>query len=516
MKKNYNLSIFATPIIEMDMRKLLKDAFFLIVLFIFSGNLYSQKEHKKEIDSLTRSIEQNYIDGRFNQHILLKNITELYYLSKENGFAKEQLFSIFEEAKIYFINGNLIKSLSKIKEGIYLAEKQKDNNMLCHFLLLYQRLVLELDHLNLSKKVLAQAEKYNMSVPSEADRNVNEIWILLAKADLLAYSEEKVDQVKVVNLKKQAYQLTKNIPQANTFKKLSEIFSLLSLTWSQTFLPNIDEAEKNEAIIDGYLKNYPSEALIILNLMIKGKIANTKKNYPLAIEYYNQAIEKSKKTDNFPRLFKIYPLLSDSYEGLKDYEKATYYSNEFKQLVDSVDVIKKKSGDLGSISEINSEILDKKTGPNYRYIFSGLAILIVLGVVGVFIYRKRSKDFSQNIDKPDTESILSGEQQEKYSYSESKKTKELIHLAKEDINAFYIEFQKVYPTFYKSLQEQYPELNISDINFCSLIKMNFGIKEISQYTNSSIRAAEARRYRINKKMNLKSQNELYIILSMIS
>ena len=95
-------------------------------------------------------------------------------------------------------------------------------------------------------------------------------------------------------------------------------------------------------------------------------------------------------------------------------------------------------------------------------------------------------------------------------------TKKLVNLAKSDINVFCIEFQKNYPTFYQSLKEKYPELNISDINFCALIKMNFEIKQISVYTNSTIRSVESRRFRIMKKMQLKSQSELYIILSKLS
>lgn len=83
------------------------------------------------------------------------------------------------------------------------------------------------------------------------------------------------------------------------------------------------------------------------------------------------------------------------------------------------------------------------------------------------------------------------------------------------MNIFYIEFQKTYPSFHESLKAKYPELNISDINFCSLIRMNLRVKEISVYTKSNVRSVESRLYRIMKKMKLDSQKNLYFTISML-
>ncbi|MFP3671017.1 hypothetical protein SB717_38695, partial [Priestia sp. SIMBA_032] len=79
----------------------------------------------------------------------------------------------------------------KISEGIDLAKSEKKYNFLCRFLLIYQRLLLELDHLQASKDILYKAIEYNGLVELTEDKVTNNVYILLAKADILAINDAK-------------------------------------------------------------------------------------------------------------------------------------------------------------------------------------------------------------------------------------------------------------------------------------------------------------------------------------
>ena len=213
------------------------------------------------------------------------------------------------------------------------------------------------------------------------------------------------------------------------------------------------------------------------------------------MKYFSKAIITAKENKKSYKLYDIYPLISESYDGLNSPENVKLYADKYEKLLDSVDLVKKKTSDINLIDNIKYKALGTKNKqPAIVYaVIIGFSILLT----ACFISYSLRKDFMK---------IKNGKEI----------TKQLIALAKEDINAFHVEFQKVYPAFYKTLEERYPELNVSDINFCSLIKMNLGIREIAQYTNSSFRAAEARKYRINKKMQLKNHNELYMTISMLN
>ncbi|ASW73251.2 hypothetical protein IQ37_09225 [Chryseobacterium piperi] len=508
--------------------KILKTSIFFIVFFIFYLDVRAQNS-SREIDSISQLLEKNYRNGDTNPGHTLKNATILYYLSREKKFYPGQINSIFEEVKLSQLNGDFDSALTKINEGIDLARSQNDYNMVCRILLLYQKVLLQLDHLSTAKHILERAESYNHLVKNKEDKLINGIYITLAKADLLtineSFDENRVKEV--IKLKKQAYSECLKISDTHKFKKATVIYTLGSLADSLACFNKIDEAKSYLDIIDRFLISFPDDTFIIQNLITKGVVEKALGNYPTAIGYFSKAIADSEHDHNRSRQNELYSMLADTYDKMKDFEKATSYSKKYMRLVDSVDLVKKKSGDVNFINKINLKVSDNKETRNIGILNVAVGVgLVILAGLAIFFYRRKSKN-KKNEDVAEykvKDEIQDDIRPEKYEpeinmnennslNTKSENTKELILLAKEDINAFYIEFQKVYPHFYTSLKNKYPDLNISDINFCSLVKMNFGIKEISQYTNSTIRAAEARRYRINKKMELKNQNELYMVLS---
>ncbi|MGC6432524.1 MAG: helix-turn-helix transcriptional regulator [Jejuia sp.] len=59
--------------------------------------------------------------------------------------------------------------------------------------------------------------------------------------------------------------------------------------------------------------------------------------------------------------------------------------------------------------------------------------------------------------------------------------------------------------FFKELNEKHPELSKKEIIICYYIFVGFTSKEIAVFLNTSVRSVESKRYRISKKMDLKSK-----------
>lgn len=79
----------------------------------------------------------------------------------------------------------------------------------------------------------------------------------------------------------------------------------------------------------------------------------------------------------------------------------------------------------------------------------------------------------------------------------------------EDWKMFLIKFDQKHTDFFKKLKNLYPQLTNNDLRLCACIKLNLDIKETASLMNLSTRAIENNRYRLRKKLNLNSSDNLY-------
>ncbi|WP_299676556.1 hypothetical protein [uncultured Tenacibaculum sp.] len=106
------------------------------------------------------------------------------------------------------------------------------------------------------------------------------------------------------------------------------------------------------------------------------------------------------------------------------------------------------------------------------------------------------------------------------SHSEEKKLiQELIHIGKENLQVdkewehFRLFFEETLADFHSKLKSKHPELNPNDLKICSLIRLNLNIKEAANILNISPGSLKTARYRLRKKLNLKTGQKIidYII-----
>ena len=78
----------------------------------------------------------------------------------------------------------------------------------------------------------------------------------------------------------------------------------------------------------------------------------------------------------------------------------------------------------------------------------------------------------------------------------------------DDWEQFSLYFDKVHSDFLKKLSEQYSNLTPKDKKLCAYLRMNLSTKEIAPLMNISVRGVEISRYRLRKKLELPSGQNL--------
>lgn len=78
----------------------------------------------------------------------------------------------------------------------------------------------------------------------------------------------------------------------------------------------------------------------------------------------------------------------------------------------------------------------------------------------------------------------------------------------EDWKVFETNFNQVHEVFFKKLKTEYPDLTPGDLRLAAYLKMNLASKEIAPLLNISLRGVENKRYRLRRKMELESDQNL--------
>jgi tetratricopeptide (TPR) repeat protein/DNA-binding CsgD family transcriptional regulator len=110
------------------------------------------------------------------------------------------------------------------------------------------------------------------------------------------------------------------------------------------------------------------------------------------------------------------------------------------------------------------------------------------------------KDISTHTDEDGISAILSV-------------TRNIQHLESDSAwKEFEMRFKEVHTRFYESLRNAYPTLTSNEVRLCAFLKLGMSTKEISVVTFQNIRALEAARLRLRKKLSLEGSDDLSAFL----
>ena len=78
---------------------------------------------------------------------------------------------------------------------------------------------------------------------------------------------------------------------------------------------------------------------------------------------------------------------------------------------------------------------------------------------------------------------------------------------------FEVRFNNVYEQFYKRLIQKFPDLTSGERKLCALLRLNISTKDIAAITFQNPQSIDVARYRLRKKLNLGTEENLIDFLT---
>lgn len=89
----------------------------------------------------------------------------------------------------------------------------------------------------------------------------------------------------------------------------------------------------------------------------------------------------------------------------------------------------------------------------------------------------------------------------------------LTNSSKDVWKEFEVRFQEVHSDFYENLNKKYPDLTPNEKKICAFLRLNMSTKDISAITYQSVRSIDMARFRLRKKIELDTDENLVSYLS---
>lgn len=257
----------------------------------------------------------------------------------------------------------------------------------------------------------------------------------------------------------------------------------------------IDEAIQNEKKADDIGLKY-------ITSLYAGSYFRAVKNVEQAQHYLWIAKNIAKnyyKSENYQ--IAVGDELNALYKSIGQKDSIGYYS---KWLVDIEAVNREQNQTLNDTVDRQSELEnnDRKKETKRLFFISSVSVAVCILFIFLFLYYYR-KHKSRNLDKLDIPH---------QSPAQESIFKEVIQLAKDNNPEFLTRFNEYCPRFSEELLKVSP-LKISEIRFCAYIYLNFSTKEIAEYTFTSVRTVQTKKYNIRKKLNIPGDMDIYVWFS---
>lgn len=126
----------------------------------------------------------------------------------------------------------------------------------------------------------------------------------------------------------------------------------------------------------------------------------------------------------------------------------------------------------------------------------------------------KNKDFLSHIKKELQEQNLKTNASKKFNDSLIRNIDNYIS-SEDDWAIFQTNFDRIHENFFRILKSRYPELTSNDLRLCALLRLNLSSKDISNMMNISLRGIEGARYRLRKRLNIPTEQDLVDFLILL-
>lgn len=242
-----------------------------------------------------------------------------------------------------------------------------------------------------------------------------------------------------------------------------------------------------------------------------------------AILLYKRAAENLEELKNLAPLPELYTKIVEYFESIGEEEMARTYK------VKSLEIEKLLTDNKFQVIQTELKSVEKDRDRKLgilkiaQYSILGIIILISIYLIYFFKFLKPRISKLKNESKDSAEAILKNENSKlakieiaKSDEDKNRQFEDLIELAKENNPGFLARFQDIYPEFMRSLLEIQPNLHPSELTLCAYIYLNFTTKEIANFTFTSPRTVQTRKYNLRKKLQIPTEEDLYIWMRKLS
>ncbi|UPQ78196.1 hypothetical protein M0M57_11235 [Flavobacterium azooxidireducens] len=491
-----------------------KDNLFLL-LFFFSVFVFSQPNQEfsleKEIDKLELDF---YREGIENLKNLDKRSLCLYEQSKKENYKQGMIIASKIYTVVMFNSGNLDEASKFIASGIELAKNEEDYKSLASFMATKAKIYNYSGVIDKSKTTIFEGLKIADKIENKDDKHIakaNLYVIFMAHGVQESFPKDSIFYFRGMMLKQ-----AKLISKEHLARDI--VLAYAELTFAQEYMYGLNE---NHQVAINHLKYAEEIALRTKSNTIKaviykdlGKVHNFISEFELSAKYYEEAIKYAEASGNKIFLNIINNEYSELLLKLGEEKKAN------KLLVNSIsnslEIDKSKGKALENI--LKNEIPVKKEETKHfttKYYYIIIFSILSFGIFLVY-YRIMSKKSQSTKDKNNLEILdLKNDYEVATSNPNSKDIisidaiLELKSIAEKDNKLFLERFRDVFSEHINKLTNTYPDLTLSDIEILAYFRLNYTAKDIARFTNSSVRSIESKKYRLRKKLNLDSEDNLY-------
>lgn len=483
------------------------------LFLFFCGIVYSQYvSTTKQIDSIQKTI---YTTTPENVGAIESTCIELYYKSKDIGYSKGQMESLL---RLSAFRVNSKKDLEKASDDLSKVEKLSlaENNYYyyCKAKGFQSAIFNSMDLYDKAKNILDKNFKLISKIQERDKRKLMEAFYYGRYINLYGYQNMK-DSVQHYGNKR--LQVALQLPENEPEKPLLITSTARLLTTLYGDKKEYGKMEYYLKVQEKYIKNinnlfdlafyHKTKAEYIFSVKHKDKIRD--KKYLDSALYHFKLAEKYAVQDKNPTAAQaIYQEIANVYKLKDSIEKQAKYLNSYTLVKDTV----KKTEDkfinavkLETSSQEYKEVKDKllpvvKNNSDKIYVW---IIIILLALVGIVLFIKNKR-----VSANQKETIM--------EIQDSRKEisiGELTEMALHNSSSFYINFLRIFPDLGSKLLKIDPTLKPSDIEFCAFLKLNLDTKQIAHSKKMTIRAVEAKKYRIRKRLGVPSRENLYTWIS---
>lgn len=480
----------------------------LILSFVISSLFwvrfsYAQTKSIKQIDSLyevarrTINVEQS---NKLSHQILIDSKT-INYTTGEINAGILLATNLHNEGKYSLA----LERLHKIEP---LALSTENNAKIANILALKANCYGRLKFFDKSNQLLNQAINYAKKI-KENDRrysNLGRIYRLLG-SNITDDNSKPVNKDSIFYYHKKSYEVQEKIGA----KTLKNGILLQANILGDIFLErnNIDSAKYyyNKAlefsVVLGQTKFVPESKLGLASIQIK------ENDIKGALASYETALAMSIKTKSLVNIKKSYAGLALAHEKLGNEEKSLDYSKKYGLMADSLtnSTVSAVSSSADLMIKENERDFAQKSIRFFWIIATIIAVLLLL-IFSIIKLRKRNKEvilIKEQEQKVLTEQI----QLLQADVLDEQDLNELVRLAKSNDPAFFGNFKKTHPLFIQKLMIKDPGLLGSDLILCAQLRLGFYTKDIARYTKTTVRAVEGKKYRLRKKLNISTDEDIY-------